>query len=61
MENDYKPKEKGAFIGDIFLKKKDLLRALSWFDLVNDPLITEEDRRARENLIRIITFLTRNG
>jgi hypothetical protein len=36
----------------------DLLRALSWLDFVGE--LNEEDKRCRDNILKIINFITRN-
>jgi len=61
MENTDTPKEKGIYIDHVFLRKKDLLRVLSWFDFIETNKSTEEDIKSKELIIKIINYLTRNG
>lgn len=61
MEKTDKPKEKGVYIDRFFLRKKDLLIILSWFDFIETDKVTDEDTKARELLVKIINYLTRNG
>ena len=48
-------------IDTLFLKKSDLLRAISWLDFVPENKLHEKDEEAKNSLIKIINYLTRNA
>lgn len=53
-------KEKVVIIDDIVLYKKDLLRAISWMDFLSDQDINDKDKKAFENIMKIVNYITRN-
>lgn len=61
MEQSEKPTGKGIIVGHLHLYKTDLLRALSWLDFLDESLFEQEDEETKNNLIKIINYMTRNG
>lgn len=53
--------EKAIIIDEHVLSKMDLLIAISWLDYLPDNVLTEEDKDARDKIIKIINHLTRNA
>jgi hypothetical protein len=54
-------KDKFLILDSLFLNKKDLLRALSWFDFVALNDIQSEDKVAKDNILKLVNYLTRNA
>ena len=55
-------KGKLIIVGDkLHIYKSDLLRALSWFDFLHDTEMCQEDQQSKDNILKIINYITRNG
>lgn len=63
MENGIRSKSEKLCLLDskVAIYKRDLLRAISWLEFVPEPLRDSEDEQARNHIIKIINYLTRNG
>lgn len=58
MEDQY---EDAAFFFDkLSIDREDLLQSLSWLCFIPENSIEEKDKRARDNLLKVISYLTRN-
>lgn len=54
-------REKILIFDNIIIAKKDLLRALSWFDFLPTHLVDSHDQESKDNLIKIVNYLTRKA
>ena len=62
MDNKFQlSRDKVLYLDKVILCRGDLLSALSWFDFIAKDQLSDADKDAKENLLKVINYLTRQA
>jgi hypothetical protein len=55
------PKDITLTFESVIVSRNDILQAISWLSLMNQNLVTKTDKEAKDNLFKIVDYMTRKG